>query len=372
MRHQHLDAHCYHGGAFYQAIGEDFRNLERSRQVINADVLDAWFDPAPAVLAVLQERLPWILKTSPPTQASGMRHAIATARGLPPATILPGGGSSDLIFLALGRLLSRGNRVLILDPMYGEYSHVLERVIGCQVDRLPLRRDQGYGLDLGVLAERIAQGYDAVLLVNPNSPTGQFTPSQRLAEVLAQAPAKTWLWVDETYLNYVDEGNSLEILASQSQRLLVCVSMSKTYALSGARCAYLCGPEAVLHDLRQWTPPWSVSHAAQIAACVALENLEYYRTCWLTTTILRQELSTGLRDLGLDPVPGVANFVLAHLTADHPRASQVIAYCQRQNLYLRDVTSMGQSWGEDVIRIAVKDRTTNARMLAILAGLLAA
>src|SRR5207344_1800686 len=103
----------------------------------NADVLDAWFPPAPGVTDTLQAHLPWLLRTSPPTDCAGLVGAVATARGVAPENILPGAGSSDLIFRAFRHWLTAGSRVLILDPTYGEYSHVLEKVIGCTVDRLP-------------------------------------------------------------------------------------------------------------------------------------------------------------------------------------------------------------------------------------------
>ena len=43
--------------------------------------------------------------------------------------------------------------------------------------------------------------------------------------------------------------------------------MSKVYALSGARAAYLCGPPDMIDELRPLRPPWSVSLPGQIAAC---------------------------------------------------------------------------------------------------------
>ncbi len=363
-------ADCYHGGAFYTAIGEDFRNLERARRIINADVLDAWFDPAPAVLTALESHLPWILRTSPPTHARGMQEAIAAARGISAAAVLPGGGSSDLIFLALGRFLTATSRVLILDPMYGEYAHVLERVIGCQVERLPLHRADGYCIDPLVLQQRLRDGFDAVLLVNPNSPTGRFLPSSQLAAMLAEASPHTLIWIDETYLNYADETDSLERMASHSQRIFVCTSLSKSYALSGARCAYLVGPESRLRELRRWMPPWAVSHAAQIAACTAVEQLAYYRTCWAQTRTLRRALAAELARLGLAPVPGVANFLLCHLEPGDPSAAALIHACRSHDLYLRDVTDMGCNWRDQVFRIAVKDGATNARMIAIITAAL--
>jgi GNAT superfamily N-acetyltransferase len=67
----------YHGGAFFEAVGEEFDCLERKEDVISADVLDAWFDPAPRVINALREHLPWALRTSPPTGCEGMQHGIA-------------------------------------------------------------------------------------------------------------------------------------------------------------------------------------------------------------------------------------------------------------------------------------------------------
>ena len=50
-----------------------------------------------------------------------------------------------------------------------------------------------------------------------------------------------------------------------SEKVIVCKSLSKVYALSGLRAAYLCAPPHQLEELRALTPPWSVSLPAQIA-----------------------------------------------------------------------------------------------------------
>jgi len=128
-------AACFHGGAFFDAIGPEFDRLERRHEIINADVLDAWFPPSPKVLAALQKELPWLLRTSPPTGCEGLVQTIARVRGVPAECVLPAGGSSDAIFLALRHWLNPGSRVLILDPTYGEYAHVLEQVVRTDQNR---------------------------------------------------------------------------------------------------------------------------------------------------------------------------------------------------------------------------------------------
>jgi histidinol-phosphate/aromatic aminotransferase/cobyric acid decarboxylase-like protein/GNAT superfamily N-acetyltransferase len=360
------DDGCFHGGAFWDAIGDTFETLERRHDVIAADVLDAWFDPAPQVVAAVQGALAFALKTSPPTHADGLRQAIARARGVTAESILPGAGSSDLIFAALGTWVTPGSRVLMLDPMYGEYAHLLVRVIGATVDRLLLSRDQCYDVQPDDLRRALARGYDWVVIVNPNSPTGRHVARASFERLVAEAPAQTRFWIDETYVDYVAESESLEVIAAASDRLVVCKSMSKAYALSGVRAAYLCGPPDLIAEARRLSPPWSVGLPAQIAACSALAAPEYYRERWRETARLRRELHARLDALGLDVVPGCANFLLCHLPASWPDAATLIATLRLDAVYLRDAGPMSPVLGERAVRIAVKDAVTNRRVVAAL------
>src|SRR6185436_11655468 len=109
-----------HGGAFFECIGEDFAALERSDEVVNADVLDAWFDPSPKIITKIRDYLPFILKTSPPTHSAGLIRTIAETRGLSEKNIIAAGGSSDLIFAFFRMFAGAGDKFVLLDPTYGE------------------------------------------------------------------------------------------------------------------------------------------------------------------------------------------------------------------------------------------------------------
>lgn len=358
---------CFHGGAFFEAIGTGFEALERRESVINADVLDAWFPPSPKVLEAMRDHLPWLMRTSPPTQCEGMRMAIARSRGVLAENILPGAGSSDLIYLAFRQWLTSRSRVLILDPAYGEYVHVLENLIGCQVDRLVLPRSEGYAVDLEELEARMHLGYDLIVLVNPNNPTGRNIPRTDLERLLQAAPAHTRVWIDEAYLEYVGPNESLERFAARSDAVLVCKSMSKVYALSGMRAAYLCGPVHQLSSLIRWTPPWAVSLVAQVAAVQALQDPAYYADRYAETHRLREAFVDALRELGIrEIVPGRANFVMVHLQAVHPTVEALVKESRESGVYLRDVTSMGTNLGAHALRIAVKDKKSNQIILETL------
>jgi histidinol-phosphate/aromatic aminotransferase/cobyric acid decarboxylase-like protein len=363
---------CFHGGAFFEAIGAGFDALERRESIINADVLDAWFPPSPRVLATLQEHLPWLARTSPPTNCEGLREAIAAHRGVRLENVLTGAGSSDLIYRAFLAWLDRNSRVLILDPTYGEYAHVLENVIGCRVDRLTLSRRDGYEVNPDELHWRIRQGYDLVVIVNPNNPTGRQIPRAELESVLRAVPRETRVWVDEAYMEYVGAAGSLEHFAAESENVIVCKSMSKAYALSGMRVAYLCASSHQLRDLVALTPPWAVGLLAQVAAVRALEDRVYYEEQYRKTHLLREGMRGSLKGMGIrELVPGVANFLMFHLDASHPTAAEVIERARQSGVFLRDVSQMGSGLGERALRVAVKDGNSNERVLRTLRECLA-
>jgi histidinol-phosphate/aromatic aminotransferase/cobyric acid decarboxylase-like protein/GNAT superfamily N-acetyltransferase len=362
---------CYHGGQFFEAIGNEFDNLDRRKTIINADVLDAWFNPSPKILEELETHLSWICKTSPPTDCSGMANSIANVRGVNPENILPGAGSSDLIFMAFREWLTSESRVLILDPMYGEYEHVLENIIGCKVDRITLLKEENYVLNPEKLISMAKNNYDLIVIVNPNSPTGQHVSRAKLEETLKKIPLTTRVWLDETYVEYAGKNQSLEKFAAKSNNIIVCKSMSKMYALSGLRSAYLCASPYQLEKLRSISPPWAVSLPAQIAAVIALKDNEYYEKCYEKTHIFREEFSSELKNIStINVVQTMTNFILCHLPENGPSAEDIVSKCKEKDLFIRDVSNMGTNFGKHTIRIAIKDRETNQLMIKILKNVL--
>ena len=361
---------CFHGGAFFEAIGETFETLDRKSCIVNADVLDAWFPPAPGAVRALEEHLPWLLRTSPPTDGRGLVRTIAEARGVPPESLALGAGSSSLVFLAFRQWLTPASRVLLPDPTYGEYAHVLERVVGCRVDRLRLSRTDGFRLDPEELLSRLrSRRYDLAVLVNPNNPTGQTLPRSVLEPLLAEVPAPTRVWIDEAYIDYVGSGESVEQLAAESGNAVVCKSMSKVYALSGARAAYLCGPPSLARALRALTPPWAVSLPAQVAAVAALRDPGYYEERYRETATLREELREGLRQTlpGAEILGGAANYVLCLLPRQGPDAATLCERCRAEGVFLRDAGATSTVLGRHALRVAVKDAAANRRVLDTLA-----
>lgn len=350
---------AFHGGEFWSYVGADFETLSRITEIVPADVLDAWFPPAPEVVACLQDHAALFARSSPPADCAGLVRAISDVRGICRESIVLGPGSSSLIFLALRQWLSPSSRVLILDPTYGEYAHVLNHVIGCSFEVLPVSRRNSYALPLSELRER-GGDYDFVVLVNPNSPTGAFTDGPALIDSIKSLPDSTTVWVDEAYIDYVGAAHSLETYASSLDNLVVCKSLSKGYALSGMRAAYLACHANRAEELRRITPPWAVSLPAQAASKFALENPAYYSRRYAETADLRSQLAARLQWLpGVDVFEGSTNSLLLHL--DQP-ARILVEGCRGRGVYLRDTASMFQAREVNAVRVAVRSSAENERI----------
>lgn len=360
-------APCFHGGAFFEAVGPRFDDLDRRHAVVNADVLDAWFDPAPAVLDALRAHLPWLVRTSPPTHAEGLVAAISAAWDVPDASVVVGAGSSDLMFRAIPRWLPPGGTALLLDPTYGEYAHVAAHVCHARVVRHTLRRADGYRLDLDRwLAAVDRHRPDLAVLVHPNNPTGSRADRADLVAALEAVPTTTRVWVDEAYAAYLGPGASVADVAARRPNVAVCTSLSKGWALSGMRAAFLVTSPAEAAVLRGLTPPWCVGLPAQVAAVAALASPDYYAARVAETHRLRTDLVAALAaaDPALDVRAGAANAVLVHLPPDGPIAAAIVAACRERGLFVRDIAAMGPSVGSHVVRVAVKDAATQAVIAA--------
>ena len=348
-----------HGGAFFEAIGVDLRHLERAAGVISADVLDAWFDPSPRVIQFLQAHLPFLLRTSPPNHAEGFIAEVARWRGLPESSVLAGGGSSALLFGCLPRLIAPGERVLLLDPMYSEYEHIAGTLLGADIHRHSLMEDNGFDLDLARLDGDIRRlRPDAVLLVNPNNPTGGVWDRQAMLDLIDSTHSSTRFVVDETYIEYAGQSESLEAEAARRPNLVVIKSMSKVYALSGARVAYLVASPDVADGLRPWMPPWPVGLLAQAAAMEALRDPGYYASRYAETHSLRENLRTSLTPF--NPLPSRANFFLI----SPPCAEDLALRLRPQGVFVREFLDgpLAGRW----LRVSVKDADGNARIVGAM------
>lgn len=323
---------AFHGGASHAELGAR-PSARRRGEVIAADVLDAWFEPAPAVVRALSGDAAFLAATSPTTYPTDLRnanrryarHQAGVGRGrrrpfgshLPmPATLDRRVGAGRAHRAAIWRVSARSRR-----------AHRLS-------DRVDLDRSRGrpdaaastvghrrWGLRLGV--HRRPQ-QSTRLSICPGLTDGRADGHPSNNTCLDRSDIRPVLM----------PGSTLERLAAASRNIVVATSMSKAWALSGLRVGFLCGPPELIADAWQATPPWIVGRPAQIGALAALSDPVYYADRFRATAVLRDQLRAGLSSItGVQARDGHANFALCEL--DPPLdASTVLERSAARGLYV--------------------------------------
>ena len=203
-----------------------------------------------------------------------LRQALGEHLGLPAEWILCGNGASDLLFRLAGAV--KPKRALLTAPAFSEYEGAL-RPHQCQLDRFPLRAENGFCLTEEFL-NWITPETDLIFLCQPNNPTGRTTDRALLLCILRRCrETKTILALDECFLDFVDMPEMLTMQGElEGNPLVIFRAFTKFYGMAGLRLGYcLCGDRLLLEKMSQSGPPWAVSSVAQAAGIAALKETEY-------------------------------------------------------------------------------------------------
>jgi aspartate/methionine/tyrosine aminotransferase len=147
-------------------------------------------------------------------------------------------GASGALFIVATSLLDRGDRMVVAFPNYTTNIET-PRAIGCEVERLELRFDEGFRVDVDRLEKLITPETRLVSLTCPHNPTGAVMKESELSHVIEVVERhRCYLLFDETYRD-MTFGKPLPLAASLSQRAISVSSLSKTYGLPGIRLGWL-------------------------------------------------------------------------------------------------------------------------------------
>lgn len=237
--------------------------------------------------------------------------AISEFEGVGKEKILCGNGAAELIFSFCRSLGPK--KALILDPCFSEYETAL-RASACEVAHFALKKETDFQLKRDFLPVLERFDGEALMLCNPNNPTGQVISREMLEEILTVCKRrKIFLFIDECFLDLTDGGDRLTMkpYLETHQNLFLLKAFTKSYGMAGLRLGYcLCGNAPLLRTMGQTVQPWNVSVPAQKAGVAALKQTAFLEKAKKTIREQREALTEGLRELGLRVIGSHTNYIL--------------------------------------------------------------
>ena len=359
-----------HGGDIYVAARELGRGLHR---ILDFSASINPLGPSPKALRTVADA-GGLLQHYPDRTCWDLRQALGIHWQRPAEEFLIGNGSTELIHLLPAALQIR--HLLVVGPTFSEYAAAMQRS-GGQVSMVMGDRADGYRPPL----ERVCaamQGLgqrktnrpfiDAVLLCNPNSPTGLACDAGVVAR-LAHLAARRRLWciVDETFAEYCADSSILS--QALPSRTIVLRSFTKFYGLPGLRVGYAVARRRIIEQIGVQQPPWSVNMLAQRAAVTALRDVRHASRSLRFMNRERPRLLKRLEHLpGCNVFPSAANFILMELPVGQ-KVAETVAALRRRGVLIRDCSQV-PGLNDRSVRVAVRTRADNDRLLHALTAVI--
>jgi len=290
--------------------------------------------------------IPWdpdpsLLTAYPDDRYEALKEVIGRTFHRAPDEIAVGNGSMEIIRVFCQAALSPGDRFHVRPPTFGEYE-LSARLAG--------------GTPAGYPA-----GARVRFLCNPNNPTGVLLPADGARGMLREARAGSGiLFLDEAFIELSDPAQSL--VHETDPALFLLRSLTKAFAVPGLRFGYGFGDTNLIARMEILRPPWSVNAFAEEFALLAFRNYGRLGESRRRIAEERAWLGGRLRDLGLEPLPSSANFLLVNLREP---ASGLAARLLEKGILVRDCASFGLPAS---IRVAVRNREENERLVEALSA----
>ncbi len=284
------------------------------------------YPPSPALASAITAAVGQVagtLNRYPDRDAVALRTELAGYLGyrLGASQVWAANGSNEIIQQLFQAFGGPGRRALGFEPSYSMHPLI---ALATSTGWISGARDADFGIDperaVGLIT---AEQPDLVFLTSPNNPTGTALPPAVIEAICAAAPGM--VIVDEAYAEFARDPELTALtLLPRFPRLVVTRTMSKAFALAGARVGYLAADPAVIRALLLVRLPYHLSAVTQAVARAAVAHRAEPMANVAKLRAERDDLVAWLRGRGLRAADSDANFVLFGAFADRHAIWQAV------------------------------------------------
>ncbi len=284
----------------------------RRSGLVKLNTNESPYGPGPRVLDAIRAAADDTLRLYPDPDSTALREALARHHDLDPTQVFVGNGSDEVLAHAFQALLRQDGPLLFPDITYSFYPAYC-RLYDVSHETVPL--DDA----LSVRVADYRRPCGAIILANPNAPTGVALPPAQIEALLDDHPDVPVL-IDEAYVDF--GAHSAIGLIRHHPNLLVVHTLSKSRALAGLRVGAAFGHPDLIEALARVKDSFNsypLGRLAQAGAVAAIADDQWFQHTRDLLMASRDRLVDGLCRLGLVVLPSAANFVFAR----HPERTGV-------------------------------------------------
>ncbi len=287
-----------------------------------------------------------------------VKQRIAKLKGVPIESIFLGNGSDEAIDLLFRIFCEPGvDEAITCPPTYGMY-RVQADIHGTPIRQVLLNED--FQLRPQAVLEAVTYNTKLLFLCSPNNPTGNILDPASVEFLLRNFLGI--VVVDEAYIDFAEGPNSWAQRLAEFPNLAVLQTLSKAWALAGARLGMAFASPEIIHYMNAVKYPYNVGLPTQQAVLPALEmGLD---STVATIIAERKRLETKLAEMDFVEriYPSDANFLLVKIKD----SALIFNYLKQNGVVVRDRSR--EPLCEGCLRITAGTKTENDRLLELLAA----
>jgi threonine-phosphate decarboxylase len=318
--------------------------------------------PPLSALAAMRRVLedPATLVVYPDLELTELKRTIAKCTGVQQENVAVANGFVPLLESALRSL--KIERCLVPVPSFSEYRGTLENA-GVAIAPYRLSPNQGFEYEIDTILKALLDyPCDAILLANPQNPSGALCDARRMKRLIELAERHSIrVLLDEAFIDYCP-AESLTQLAMEQENLIVFRSVTKFFAIPGLRVAYAVSKSGRIQAMNRFIAPWPISSIASGAVCAALNDEAYAEESRLANKRRRVLLEEQLARLQIATYPSSVNFLLLRFPTNVDVRLLWERMIVEEQLVLRPCTNF-EGLAEGHLRIAVRSEEENEGLI---------
>ena len=261
---------------------------------------------SPKVIEYLRDKLTADSLSIYPEYLDTVRE-LASYFAVAPGELQLTNGTDEAIQILVNTFVDDGDEVLILKPSYAMYRFYAE-LAGAKIREIDYQAGS-LAFPLERFLKSIGPHTKAILIANPNNPTGTWLALEGVKQIIDAAPNAAVL-VDEAYFEFC--GESALPWIRQHKNFFVSRTFSKVFGMAAMRCGCLFSCVENVRWMQKAQSPYSVNMLAAIAARAAIQDPAYIESYVKEVVQARELAYKGLEKLGIPTFPSRANFILLH------------------------------------------------------------
>lgn len=285
--------------------------------------------------------------------------------------IVPGNGAAELIKCLMEKL--RG-KLGVIYPTFEEYPN--RRSADSLEIYVPQTEDFHYSVD-DVMSFFSIHPVDNLLIINPDNPSGNYIPYADVLRLAAWAYDRgIRLVVDESFVDFASEFPNNTLLKSdildKYPNMIVVKSISKSFGVPGLRLGIMASADAGLISLiKNDVPIWNINSFAEFFMQIYTKHETDYIKAAGKFKTERERFHNELSQLPfLEVYDSQANYFLCRVLPPFTSHELAVLLLKEHNILIKDCSTKKVFGGKSYIRLAIRDRKDNERLVGALREIL--